>query len=51
MMLRNICLLFFLERYAKKLETVITASAIVMSLLITLPAPNDQANSSNSLYT
>ena len=39
--LRNMCLLLF--HPAKKLETVNTASANMASLLITLPAPDNQA--------
>ena len=38
---RNMCLLLF--RPAKNIETVNTASVNVTSLLITLPAPDDQA--------
>ena len=40
----------FIQHYAKTLETADTASAHVTSLLITLPAPDDPANSNKSLY-
>ena len=41
MELRNMCLLLF--HPAKKLENVNTGSVNVTSLLITIPAPDDQA--------
>ena len=41
---------FFIQRYAKKNETVNTASENVTSLLITLPAPDDPVNSNKPLY-
>ena len=49
MALRDMCLLLF--HPAKKLETLNTASANVTSLLIALPAPDDQAKFSQVLFS
>ena len=48
MALRNVCSLLF--HSAKKNEIVNAAFANVMSVFITLPAPDDPANSNKFLF-
>ena len=51
MTLRNMCLLVCVFHPTKKIETVNTASANMTSLLITLPALDDQAKFSQVLFS
>ena len=47
---KNTCLLWFHPAVCEKHETVKTMSANAKSLFITLPAPDDLANSNKSVH-